>query len=188
MAKTLEEENRELRARVAELEALAYIDPLTGLKNRRAFDDELAREIARTNRDGMPVVLLLVDVNDMKSWNDEAHDHGIGDRALVTVADALTQSTREVDLVCRTGGDEFAMILHGANLAGAAIVAARVISRLLRSPILVRTERRVVQISIGGTTISGTTAAATGLRERAEKYLYDAKQKKSPSVSPIVIR
>ncbi len=188
MSNELEEEVVALRARVIELEALVYVDALTGLKNRRAFDEELARELARTKRDGQPVVLLLVDVNDLKVWNDLDRDHVVGDLALTTVADALRASTREVDTVCRTGGDEFAVILHAANLGGAGIVAVRILSKLKLSPIPANGRQRRVQVSIGAASVNGQTAKVEGLRAKAEANLYEAKSRKKPGISPVVIQ
>jgi diguanylate cyclase (GGDEF)-like protein len=187
MSQEPEEEVAALRARITQLEELVYIDPLTGLKNRRAFEDEIMREISRTNRDKQPVVLLKIDVNRMKWWNDLARDHAVGDHALKAVANALTASTRRVDLACRTGGDEFAVILHAANLEVAKKVAARIVRWLADKPISHPHGVNPVTVSIGGASVSGFEATVEELGRLAERNLYCAK-KRGRSQSQIAIR
>jgi diguanylate cyclase (GGDEF)-like protein len=88
----------------------ALTDSLTGLSNRRAFDDALARELARTGRSGAGVSVLLMDMADFKHIND-SFGHEAGDAALIAVADALRASVRDGDYLFRWGGDEFAAVL-----------------------------------------------------------------------------
>jgi diguanylate cyclase (GGDEF)-like protein len=85
-------------------------DGLTGLKNRRAFEEALPYEMAKADRAGRPFCLLLGDVNRFKSINDQ-HGHPLGDRVLIEVGKVLTQTLRKIDMVFRLGGDEFAAIL-----------------------------------------------------------------------------
>jgi len=93
-----------------EKDRLARVDALTGLYNRRYFDERLAREIRRAQRYGHPLTLLLLDIDDFKRFNDR---HGLqaGDAALRAVADVLRRTFREVDVVSRWGGEEFAVLL-----------------------------------------------------------------------------
>jgi diguanylate cyclase (GGDEF)-like protein len=101
----------------AELERLGRLvltDPLTGLHNHRAFDQDLAQEIQRTSRTGLPLALVVLDVNDLKTVNDAA-SHKAGDRLLKSVADTLALSHRATDRAYRIGGDEFALILTDAG-------------------------------------------------------------------------
>ncbi len=106
----LEEQNRALAAAAAELDAVARTDPLTGLLNRRGFE-QMAADHARTPTPGAVAVL---DLNDLKLLND-AHGHPAGDAALQLLARALRSRFRVTDPICRTGGDEFVVIFSGGS-------------------------------------------------------------------------
>ena len=103
---------------------LALRDQLTGLHNRRFFDEQLARMLARSDRSGRPVSLLVLDLDRLKAIND-AGGHPAGDCALRAAAGALRSSVRTGDLPCRLGGDEFAVILPDAGIDAAMAVATR---------------------------------------------------------------
>jgi diguanylate cyclase (GGDEF)-like protein len=103
---------------------LALRDQLTGLRNRRFFDDQLEQALARADRSGRPVALLVLDLDGLKAIND-AGGHPAGDAALCAAADALRRSVRRGDLPCRLGGDEFAVILPDAGAEAALAVAER---------------------------------------------------------------
>ena len=107
-----------------EARALALADPLTGLGNRRAFDHALAVELEHAQVPGRPVSLLVGDLDGFKAVNDR-FGHLAGDQALAAVADALRASARGQDRAFRWGGDEFAVLLPGTNLAGALEAASR---------------------------------------------------------------
>ena len=107
-----------------EARALALADPLTGLGNRRAFDHALAQELEQAKLRRMPVALLVGDLDDFKDVNDH-HGHLAGDRVLAAVADTLRASSRGIDRAFRWGGDEFAVLLPGTDLAGALEAASR---------------------------------------------------------------
>ncbi|MFI4985282.1 MAG: HD domain-containing phosphohydrolase [Solirubrobacterales bacterium] len=101
----------------AELERLGRLvvtDSLTGLRNHRAFDQDLAQEIQRTARTGLPLALVMLDVDELKTVNDTA-GHQVGDRLLKALADTLALSHRATDRAYRIGGDEFALILTDAG-------------------------------------------------------------------------
>ena len=121
-------ENRLLREELAELQtyrALAYRDPLTGLWNRRYFDERLSEEISRARRKhDYTFSLILVDVNDLKVVND-GEGHEAGDTLLRWVSRFLQNTTRGHDLVCRLGGDEFGLILPDCGATHACIVETR---------------------------------------------------------------
>jgi diguanylate cyclase (GGDEF)-like protein len=99
-----------LRNDVRALARLARTDPLTGLANRRGWDEQLDRELARARRSGGAVSVALLDFDDFKGFND-AHGHQAGDRLLVAAAAAWQGQLRAVDVLCRWGGDEFAVLL-----------------------------------------------------------------------------
>jgi diguanylate cyclase (GGDEF)-like protein len=103
--------------RIAELERLQELvvtDPLTGLRNHRAFQEDLALELERTGRTGVRVSLVMLDADDLKSVND-THGHPAGDELLKKLAGAISAMPRATDRCYRIGGDEFAVILHGAG-------------------------------------------------------------------------
>ena len=97
-----------------DLRDLADRDALTGLLNRRRFEDELARHLAHGRRYGMSGALIVIDLNDFKHVN-ERHGVRAGDRVLILVASALTNRLRETDLLARVGGDQFAVLLPRAK-------------------------------------------------------------------------
>jgi diguanylate cyclase len=99
-----------LRNEVRALVRLARTDPLTGLANRRGWDEQLDRELARARRSGGAVSVALLDFDNFKAFND-AHGHQAGDRLLVAAAAAWQGQLRGVDVLCRWGGDEFAVLL-----------------------------------------------------------------------------
>ncbi|MBC8871636.1 MAG: GGDEF domain-containing protein [Planctomycetes bacterium] len=103
----------------------ARTDPLTGLANRRALNQELERRIAQFQRQGTPLSLLLIDVDHFKRFND-SHGHQAGDEMLCTMARALRDTVRDMDLATRYGGEEFAIVLPGTPLNDAKIAAERV--------------------------------------------------------------
>jgi len=111
---------------------LARVDPLTGLGNRRAFEEAMATEIARSRRTDVPLSLLLCDLNSFKKIND-AHGHLAGDNCLRQVADALRGEVRGADVCFRWGGDEFIVVLTDTPELAALEVAARIESHVAAS-------------------------------------------------------
>lgn len=102
----------------------ARLDPLTGLANRREWSEGMEREMQRARRSGEPLSLLLIDIDHFKRYND-SHGHPAGDRLLVDAATAWAAQLREVDLLARLGGEEFAVILPSCDVNGAVQVAER---------------------------------------------------------------
>ncbi|MFA9218293.1 MAG: diguanylate cyclase, partial [Sphingomonadaceae bacterium] len=151
VVETLRDVTDEKKAQVA-LEQLATRDGLTGLANRRCFDDTLHAEWQRALRHQQPLSLLMVDVDNFKQYND-AYGHLGGDECLQRIANAVASEMRTNDLVARYGGEEFAVILPNQSLKGAAIVAERIRCRVeqLHLPNLGST-RHVVTVSIGAAT------------------------------------
>jgi len=111
------------------LEAAARTDALTGLLNRRAFDQDLAQELERARRYGYPLSLLVFDLQNFKQINDTL-GHAAGDQALQVVAEILKQHTRESDRPYRWGGDEFALVLPHTGASGAAALVAHLSERI----------------------------------------------------------
>ncbi len=111
-------------AAVRQLQAAALTDVLTGVANRRAFDAELDRAIARARRSGEPLALAMLDLNAFKALNDQ-HGHHAGDAVLVACAEAWAGVLRGGDILARLGGDEFAVVLPGCELPSARSLVAR---------------------------------------------------------------
>jgi diguanylate cyclase (GGDEF)-like protein/PAS domain S-box-containing protein len=103
---------------VASLDAQARTDQLTGLANRRTWDDELPRELARARRNGEPLSLAILDLDRFKSYND-TYGHPAGDRLLRGAAAAWSERLRTTDLIARYGGEEFAVLLPGCDAQAA---------------------------------------------------------------------
>jgi diguanylate cyclase (GGDEF)-like protein len=118
--------------RGAEVERrLARVDSVTGLANRRAFDEALTVEIARAEREGEPMSVALVDLDGLKRINDR-FGHLEGDRMLAEVGRALESSIRGVDRCFRWGGDEFAVLLPATDRSAGAYVLGRAAARVIR--------------------------------------------------------
>ncbi|MGE8467488.1 sensor domain-containing diguanylate cyclase [Pseudomonas putida] len=160
------------------LERLAMHDALTGLANRRCFDQTLAEEHLRARRNGTPLALLMIDIDHFKRYND-TYGHPAGDACLQQVARLLSACIRRPsDLLARYGGEEMAVILPDTGSAGAAIVAQLMLDRL--------TSERIAHPTspFGHVTVSIGIACATeptldswpALLERADQALYIAKE------------
>ena len=175
VVETLRDVTDEKCAQVA-LEQLATRDGLTGLANRRCFDNTLYAEWQRALRQQQPLSLLMVDVDNFKQYND-AYGHLGGDACLQRIAKAVASEMRTNDLVARYGGEEFAVILPNQSLKGAAIVAERIRCRVeqLHMPNL-GTEGHVVTVSIGAATaLAARDNDSSQLVAAADSALYRAK-------------
>jgi diguanylate cyclase (GGDEF)-like protein len=148
-------------------------DGLTGLPNRRAFDEELAREVARAGRTGGPLAVVVLDVDRFKAVNDR-HGHAAGDAVLREVAARAAAAARRGDLAARIGGEEFALILPSADLAGAAELAERIRAAIAGSPVHAG-EPLAVTASLGCAALAPGEAPGA-LLARADARLYEAKR------------
>ena len=156
---------------VRRLEHLSRVDALTGLGNRRAFDEALLAELARAQRSGGALSLVMIDVDHFKTFNDR-HGHLAGDEALADVARVLSETGRAEDLACRVGGEEFALLLPGAGEASAGEVAER-----MRRGVEAHPGRfGPVTVSLGvAAWDAGRHRDGAGLRAAADARLYAAK-------------
>ncbi len=175
VVETLRDMTDEKRAQIA-LEQLATRDGLTGLANRRCFDDTLNAEWQRALRQQQALSLLMVDVDYFKDYND-AHGHLGGDECLQRIAGAVASEMRANDLVARYGGEEFAVILPNQSLKGAAIVAERIRSRVEQLQLPKRKGARdYVTVSIGAATaLPSADSEPSQLVATADAALYRAK-------------
>ena len=128
----------------------ASTDALTGLHNRGWLDDAFDREIKRSERDELPLALIMIDVDHFKNYNDE-YGHLGGDQVLITVANAIRSPLRPNDLVARFGGEEFAVLLPETTVSNAEIIAERLRDHVAQADPGVLDKRRLpaVTISLG---------------------------------------
>jgi diguanylate cyclase (GGDEF)-like protein len=145
-----------------EVERLARTDGLTGVANRRGWDDELPRELARATRSGRPLCIALLDLDHFKAYNDR-HGHQAGDRLLKAAAAAWQARLRRSDLLARYGGEEFAVLLPDCGLEDALAIAERL-----------RTAQPEGTCSLGVAAWDGREDAGQ-LVDRADRALYAAK-------------
>jgi len=175
----LRESQQLLQEKNAELERLTNTDGLTGIANRRYFDDYLAAEWRRAQREQVPLSLLLMDVDHFKRYNDK-YGHVAGDDVLQEVAAALDSvSRRPADLAARYGGEEFALILPNTTVEGALILGEKMLQVVLNLhiPHAASTTHQWVTISIGAVSlIPSATDTPIDLIERADACLYRAKE------------
>jgi diguanylate cyclase (GGDEF)-like protein len=149
---------------------LSRTDPLTGLRNQRAFDERLAEEVARARRYGGPLSLVIADVDGLKAVNDRGGHHA-GNLALRAVADAMRKDARQTDMAARIGGDEFALLAPN-TVAGEAVALGERIRSLVAEQ-----DAIPVTISVGVATLGGEQPDAAALLQAADAALYEAKHR-----------
>ncbi len=159
-------------------EEQAVTDALTGLANRRHFEERLVEEVERSRRSREPAGLLMLDIDNFKQVND-VHGHVAGDAVLREVAAVLGETAREIDLAARYGGEEFALILPGAGLEGAGQVGERVRAAIEAREILVdgaAGDPLHVTVSVGAAALGHGPEEARSLVAAADEALYRAKR------------
>jgi diguanylate cyclase (GGDEF)-like protein len=164
-----------LQQHVEEIHRLAVTDDLTKLSNHRRFKEELEREIQRAERNGSPLCLIFLDLDHFKQVND-THGHDQGDEVLRAVARVLRVHVRTVDLPCRYGGEEFAVILPETELADAMVVAERLRFEVQDRPMGKGIDLRVT-ISAGVAVFPTDGATSDDLLKTADNRLYLAKER-----------
>ena len=183
LVRRVDARTQELHRANNELERLSVTDSLTGLNNRRYFDTQLAHEMQRARQQLQPLSLLLIDLDHFKRIND-THGHPAGDRVLQLVADLLDQGLRPTDAIARIGGEEFAVIAAGADLAQASALAERLRRRVAgASPLEIGRLELPISVSIGVASVwladgdaTALEAAAERLYTQADMALYRAKR------------
>ncbi|MEX2178529.1 MAG: sensor domain-containing diguanylate cyclase [Gemmatimonadaceae bacterium] len=159
---------------IEEVSRRARTDALTGLANRRAFDDQLGTMLAHADRFGHPVSLIMADVDHFKAVNDN-WGHEAGDVVLKAIAGTLTDGVRAVDLCCRFGGEEFAILLPQTTLLGAAELADRLRKEVEERPIRTGGAEISVTISCGVACYPEGVLTREALFAGADRALYEAK-------------
>jgi diguanylate cyclase (GGDEF)-like protein/PAS domain S-box-containing protein len=157
------------------MQRLAITDSVTNLYNRRGFYELARREIERARRFGHSLSVIMMDLDQLKSVND-TYGHAVGDQVLRTLADRLSQHVREFDILCRYGGDEFALLLPETDLFMAASVAERLRVSIADEPIKTEGGPVLVTISLGVTKATPNTTNLEELLKSADRALYAAKQ------------
>lgn len=169
--------NERLMRRLADQ---ARVDPLTGLLNRRGFEERTAVEHARALRERTSIAVVIFDIDHFKRVNDD-HGHDVGDRVLMSVGRTLTEHVRGIDVTARLGGEEFVVLLPRTDAAGALALAERVRIAVGAEA----TRRRRAHAGMPGelhVTVSGGVAAAVApadvqaLLDAADRAMYDAKR------------
>ncbi|HET9959561.1 MAG TPA: diguanylate cyclase [Polyangiaceae bacterium] len=175
------EEKEDLTRRLAEandrLERLAHTDALTGLANKRALEQALARDLARADRDRTSVCVIVADVDHFKKVNDR-YGHPTGDVVLKGVAKALSANLRSGDLATRFGGEEFVLILPGSNTFGGQLAAERIRKSIEARRFDTADGPLQVTMSFGVASVCGPGCGggAADLIAAADSALYQAKQ------------
>jgi diguanylate cyclase (GGDEF)-like protein len=157
------------------MKKIAVTDQLTGLLNRRGFTEQAARAYASARRSERPVSVIMTDIDRFKDINDR-HGHSVGDLALQHFAAILVDRRRTEDVVARMGGEEFALVLPGTNLADATILAEALCGRVAANSMLVDDAPMRMTASFGVSTISENDTCLTDVIVRADRALYRSKQ------------
>ena len=160
-----------LQAQAFELQARE--DPLTGLPNRRAFDESLADALARSQRDQLPVSLVIIDIDYFKQVND-TFSHAVGDQVITVVAAIIRQEIREIDIPARWGGEEFTVLLPNTNVADALQICERLRKAVMNYDYYDIAPQLKLTISLGLAHINGGGDSCSLLAD-ADKALYQAK-------------
>ena len=165
------ERRRDLELRYANERRRARRDPLTGVANRIAFDDQLQRCNRRLAREGAPFVLAIIDLDRFKALND-TRGHLAGDDALRRIARALVSNVRATDLVARLGGDEFAVIMPGANADTSPRACGKLHAALLATAAAAELP---IGFSIGVVAFEDAPADLRAVTALADRLMYDVK-------------
>ena len=161
---------------MAQLRLLATTDGLTNLYNRRYFLELSSREFQRAKRYSQPVSLMMIDVDYFKSVNDK-FGHDTGDRVLKTLASLLKAKLRQVDIIGRVGGEEFAVLLPATDLSLAREAAERLRQNIQNTSFNFQDLRLRITVSIGLASIDRKVSSITALIKKADEALYSAKLK-----------
>lgn len=152
-------------------QALARLDPLTGLPNRRSIDETLAATLERARRTGQSFAVVIVDLNLFKMVNDRL-GHATGDALLIAVADRLRSFLRGSDFAGRLGGDEFLVILHGVESREACVAAVQRLRDTVAGAVSVNEHRLQISVGIGLSQWPADADSVDGLLSRADANMY----------------
>jgi len=172
---SLAEEIEILRERCRKLEELSFVDALTGLYNFRYMQRSLEIEMERTRRTELPTGLVMIDLDHFKNVNT-LYGHECGNAVLAQFGKVLKESVRVIDVPCRYGGEEFALILPGASLRESIAIAERLREMTRSNPVTFGTETVRITASFGVAVFRCTDECTGGaFLSRADRLLYKAK-------------
>ncbi|MDP3804173.1 MAG: sensor domain-containing diguanylate cyclase [Candidatus Omnitrophota bacterium] len=157
------------------VEKLATTDSLTGLYVRQYFSERLGEELQRSKRYKLKFALLMIDIDDFKKTND-TYGHLVGDVILKSLGQILKESTREIDMVSRYGGEEFTVGLPETETSGAKIAAERIRRKVEENMFKAYDEKLKVTVSIGLSVYPKDSARLKNLIEKADMAMYEAKK------------
>jgi diguanylate cyclase len=170
----MESESTELKIKLEIAQQNATRDPLTRLPNRLAFEERMTSEVARWHRNGLPLTMLIWDIDFFKRIND-TYGHKTGDKALVIIAQILEEHCRKSDFVARFGGEEFVMLFPDTDAQTALLVANKLRTTVEKTSFKASGDKISITLSCGlSQFLTGDTYEA--IFERADKALYQAKQ------------
>jgi diguanylate cyclase (GGDEF)-like protein len=159
-----------------QLASIVLTDPLSGCYNRRGFEQQFRRELARAVRANTDVALLAIDLDHFKVVND-THGHLVGDRVITEVGELLRANARTDDVVARTGGEEFMILAPSTSMDGAQHLALRIVEAFRRRAFVEPSPRVMLTVSIGVVADAvPNDDIAEDLRARADEALYAAKR------------
>lgn len=165
-----------LKEHIERLTFLQGQDPLTGLANRRGFDQTMAMEVERASRFKTPLTLCIMDLDNFKAVND-THGHPCGDTVIKALASILLDEMRMIDTAARIGGEEFALLLPGTGQARALVLLQRIQSIVRDKEIECEAARLRITVSMGVASYRGKlTPDPVKLLAEADKALYRAKR------------
>ena len=170
----LEQDGEQLRERMAQTQQAAMRDPLTGLPNRKAYEERVAAEFARCRRYPTPLTMAVWDVDLFKSINDN-YGHAAGDRVLRVIGELLGSNIRETDFVARYGGEEFVLLLPQTPMDVANTVCEKLRQLIAETPFHFQDKPVTITVSCGLAELQ-ETETVQALFERADAAMYQAKQ------------
>lgn len=174
LTRRVEEATEEIRREKDALGYMARTDPLTGLKNRRAFDDEVQLEIRRALRHGSPLTLVMIDIDNFKMINDH-YGHQFGDLVLIHFSRLLSELIRDIDVPGRWGGEEFVVLMPDTALEAARQVAERIRQSFEAAPLQSAGQLCVATASFGVAQLDHQQPSLDALLAKADAALYRAK-------------
>jgi diguanylate cyclase (GGDEF)-like protein len=169
----------------SELEFLSNHDDLTGLYNRRFYEQRMAHLLERAEITGKTIGLIMFDLDDFKQVND-THGHGMGDALLKMLGERLRHQVRDIDLIARLGGDEFVVLMENMRSSDDLPEIAAKLVAAVEQPVKARNEVMALKVSCGFALYPGDGLSRAELEEKADKAMYRAK-KRGSSPDPSLI-
>ena len=164
----------------------AITDKLTGLYNRRFYEQRMDMALQRAREQARPMGLLIFDLDAFKEIND-TYGHGVGDHLLVQLGERLRSQVRETDLIARLGGDEFAVIMEDISGAQDLLHIAAKLVDAVEQPVTLRNQRLCLGVSCGMAVFPDDGDNQRELEEKADRAMYRAKQQGSHVSRPPVL-